>query len=584
MNEELRFPIERVEHQIVAGKDELERSGSESFPATSPAAEVSPTSTSLPGPESDSVGRPTDDASRTVAPAVATESRLPEPTERAAPALASAGSELGVPFAEDPWEPTREASHEQSSDDPVATDPLSDLGWAEDAPPALRGRARGTLSKPKRPQLPLSPTQKLLILDTWQRSGLPARDFAALVNVSHHTLYAWKRRFDELGPVGLVEQPRGAKSGSKLPELTKRTILMLKQGHPEWGCQRISDMLVRGPALPASPGAVARVLHEAGYQLEEVATQPNPATVRTFERAKPNQLWQTDLFTFMLKRQYRRVYLVAFLDDHSRFITGYGLYGSQSTLLVVEVLRAALAAYGVPGEILTDNGTQYVTWRGKSQFTRELEKLGIRQIVAKPKRPQTLGKIERFWGTLWRECLQASIFLDLEDARRRIGLFIDYYNFQRVHSGIDGLVPADRFFHAAPEVLKTLKERVAANALQLAKQGIPKQPFYLTGQLDGKPFSVHREGDRVVLRQAGQQREEIDLVPPAQREDSVKPVAADLPQPLCPDGSPQGGGPLPDADRPPGTSPLDDWQRSTVVDPSEQIAPGSDDSGTGGAP
>ena len=111
-------------------------------------------------------------------------------------------------------------------------------------------------------------------------------------------------------------------------------------------------------------------------------------------------MWQTDLFTFVLKRQNRRVYLVGFLDDQSRFLTGYGLHASQSAALVIEVLRAALAAYGTPEEILTDNGSQYVTWRGKSQFTRELEKRGIRQIVARPRHPQTLGKIERFWGTL----------------------------------------------------------------------------------------------------------------------------------------------------------------------------------------
>jgi hypothetical protein len=266
-------------------------------------------------------------------------------------------------------------------------------------------------------------------------------------------------------------------------------------------------------------------------------------------------MWQTDLFTFVLKRQNRRVYLVAFMDDHSRFITGYGLHGSQSTELVIEALRAGLAAYGVPAEILTDNGTQYVTWRGKSQFSRELEKLGIRQIVARPKRPQTLGKIERFWGTLWRECVESAVFLDLSDARQRIGLFIDHYNFQRVHAGIEGLVPADRFFGAASEVLNTLKQRVAANALELARHGVPKKPFYLTGQLDGKPFSVHGEGDRVILHQAGQTREEIELVPPpTPPQDSQE----ELPRPICPEGSPTWSGPLPAADLPPGTSALDD--------------------------
>ena len=148
--------------------------------------------------------------------------------------------------------------------------------------------------------------------------------------------------------------------------------------------------------------------------------------------------------------------MVAFMDDHSRFITGYGIHASQSAALVLEVVRTAIVAYGTPQEMLTDNGSQYVTWRGTSAFHREMDKRGIKQIVAKPQRPQTLGKIERFWGTLWRECIETSVFFDLDDARRRIGHFIDYYNFQRPHQGIDGLVPADRFFGAASEVLATL--------------------------------------------------------------------------------------------------------------------------------
>ena len=131
----------------------------------------------------------------------------------------------------------------------------------------------------------------------------------------------------------------------------------------------------------------------------------------------------------------------------------------------------AIASYGTPAEILTDNGSQYITWRGKSAFAKELEKRGIRQVVARPRQPQTLGKIERSGGRLWRECLETAVFLDLGDARQRIGHFIDHYNFQRPHQGIDGLVPADRFFGAAPDVLRTLRERVAANALELARQG-----------------------------------------------------------------------------------------------------------------
>jgi hypothetical protein len=239
------------------------------------------------------------------------------------------------------------------------------------------------------------------------------------------------------------------------------------------------------------------------------------------------------------------------MDDHSRFIVSYGLHASQSTPLVLEVLRAGLTSYGSPEEILTDNGTQYVTWRGKSQFTRELEKRGIKQVVASPRHPQTLGKIERFWGTLWRECVDAAVFLDLGDAQRRIGLFIDAYNFQRPNQGIDGLVPADRYFGAASEVLKTLKARVAVNAMELARHGVPKEPLYLTGQVGGKPVSIHGEGERVVLTGPEGKRQEIDLTPPATN---------GLPAPICPAGIVSSD--LLDEPEPaPGTSPLDEGLR-----------------------
>jgi transposase InsO family protein len=437
-----------------------------------------------------------------------------------------------------------------------AAEPDTAAAPGKDSPSgfALAGRSRRRrgrrLVKPAQPTAPLTPEQRLLLLDTWRRSGLPAGDFATLVGVSKHTLYAWKKKFDQHGPAGLMDQPRGGPSGSKLPELTKRTIVMLKEANPSWGCQRISDMLARGPALPASAGAVARVLHEAGYELEEVATRPHPDKVRHFERAKPNQLWQTDLFTFVLKRQNRRVYLVAFLDDHSRFRTGYGLHASQSTALVLEVLRAALTTHGTPEEILTDNGSQYVTWRGTSAFARELAKRGIKQLVAAPRRPQTLGKIERFWGTLWRECVESAVFLDLADAQKRIGLFIDHYNFQRTHSGIDGLVPADRYFGAAGEVKQALQARVAANALTLARHGVPKAPLYLTGQVGGKPVSLHAEGERVILTGPEGARQEVDLAAAGEV------ARQELPEPVCPAGVVSG----PDEDEvpPPGTSVVDE--------------------------
>lgn len=441
--------------------------------------------------------------------------------------------------------------------------------------PARRGRR--TVPVDDTPKSTLSPQQRLFVLDTWMKSGLPAGDFAPLVGVSKHTLYAWKQRFEAEGPAGLVDGKRGPEGGSRIDEMTKRSILLMKTQHPDWGVDRISALLARGPGLAASPGAVLRVLEENGYQVEDRPTAPHPDHVRSFERAHPGDLWQSDLFTFILKRQNQRVYLVAFLDDHSRFVVSYGLHASQSAALVLEVFRAGITSYGTPKEVLTDNGTQYVTWRGKSQFSHECDKRGIGHIVARPRHPETLGKTERFWGTLWRECLETALFADLGEARLRIGHFIDHYNFQRPHQGIGNAVPADRFFQAAPAVQAAIRERVAANALELAKNGVPKAPFYLTGNVAGQPFSVHAEGEQVILTK-GDQRASIALdprptpvmpapapapamAPPPASTPATPPLA--MPAPMATAHAPQGipASPWNGAEaQPMASSPLDRWQ------------------------
>ena len=414
----------------------------------------------------------------------------------------------------------------------------------------LIGRPKPRALHLPQPRVAFTAQQRLLILDIWIRSALPAGDFAPLVNVAAHTLYAWRKRFEEFGPAGLSDNPRGAPAGSRLNEPTRRAILMLKQGHPEWGVQRIHDVLLRSEGYSACASSIAKVLHEEGYVFDEKPTNPHGQEPKSFERARPNQLWQTDMFTFFLKRENRRVHLVAFMDDYSRFIVGFGLHATASGGPIREVLEAAIANYGAPEEVLTDNGAQYRTWRGFSKFSDLCERRGIRQIVSAPRHPQTVGKAERFWQTLWGECLGSAIFQGMDDARRRIGLYIDYYNFQRTHQKIGGLVPADRFFDAAPEVAQTLRTRVQANALELARNGVPRKTVYLTGKVGDIGIALHSEGDKVILTSESGLREEVNLAAPGKRAEPN--TAQELPVPV----SVQGIGPEhPAVHTPPTTAP-----------------------------
>lgn len=379
-------------------------------------------------------------------------------------------------------------------------------------------RKRGT-GKPRKGSPTFTAEQRLLILDIWQRSELGAPAFGPLVGITDHTLYQWRRAFERHGPAGLEDRPRGRREGSRLPDRTQRAIRMLKRQHPDWGIDRIHDVLWRSEGYTASSGAIRRVLVEDGHTIEAVATRPHAdPQPRSFERARPNQLWQTDLFTFTLKRENRRLYLVVYLDDHSRYVTGYGVSASSSGTLVREALEAAIVDYGPPEEVLTDNGTQYHTWRGRSAFRKLLDKRGIRHVVARPRHPQTLGKTERFWRTLWEECLETAVPRSVDDARERIGHFIGHYNFQRTHQGIGGLIPADRFFDAESEVRRMIEARIRANALDLARHGEPRKPFYLTGRVGSETIALHGEGGKVVLTREGGVREEVDLEATGRRE------------------------------------------------------------------
>jgi hypothetical protein len=103
---------------------------------------------------------------------------------------------------------------------------LSGAGAPDDAQPddtnaagascrRLAGRGRRLARPAESPAVPLTGEQRLLVLDAWRRSGLPAGDFGPLVGLSKHTLYDWKRRFEAEGPAGLADKPRGSPRGSR---------------------------------------------------------------------------------------------------------------------------------------------------------------------------------------------------------------------------------------------------------------------------------------------------------------------------------------------------------------------------------
>jgi transposase InsO family protein len=292
-------------------------------------------------------------------------------------------------------------------------------------------------------------------------------------------------------------------------QVRREAVVDVRKAHPEWGTRRIRDVLARFEGLGIPETVVRRILHEEGLIDERTPAPARSHPPRRFERAAPNQMWQSDIFTFLLRR-HERLYVAAFLDDHSRYLVSYALAHHQKATLVLEALERGLASYGSPEEVLTDQGRQYTAWRGETTFEETLRQYGVRHVKSRPQHPETLGKIERFWKTLWDEVLSRTVFSDFADCDRRLGLYIQHYNFQRPHQALSGLVPADRFFRAAPHVRAAVEATVSANALRLARSQPPRKPFYLVGRLGDQDLSIAAQGGALTVKM-GEAAQTIDL-------------------------------------------------------------------------
>ena len=342
---------------------------------------------------------------------------------------------------------------------------------------------RGVSRRTKCPRYPAE--LKLRAVKLHLEEGFDLDLVAKEIGACPDSIREWVRRYQKHGRAGL-EAPIGPlrkAAKPKLPPLVKEQIVEVKKRHPGFGVRRIAQWLRGALFLPASPETVRRTLHK--HQLLP-KTKPrrmkkNPPKPRFFERATPNQMWQSDIFCFRLEG--RNAYLIGFIDDHSRYIVGLGLFRSQTGENVMEVYRTAVGEHGVPKEMLTDNGRQYASWHGKTRFQQELAKDRIHHIRSAPHHPMTLGKIERFWRTIWQEFLVRAQFDSFESARERVALWVKYYNYKRPHQSLEGLVPADRYFAMQKEVRQAVEQGLQENLLELALRGQPKNPFYMVGRL-----------------------------------------------------------------------------------------------------
>lgn len=298
-----------------------------------------------------------------------------------------------------------------------------------------------------------TPTEKGKALEGVAKDGISATH--GKLGISRFTLYDWRRRVRLAAEGKISESPVGGSDSDPGADRDKR-ILEAWRANPGLGPSQVRNQL-RRQSFKVSVHTVRRVMEENGYVVPKVRRQE--AHDRRYEAIRPNQLWHLDFIHRYVNKQ--SVYVLFLVDDYSRYLVGASMWDGERADAVIETFEQAVSCHGRPESVMSDGGSAFWAWRGVSRFTRLLEELGIDQLIART--PQVNGKCEVLNATVAKELFSQEKFFDLAQAGRRLEAWVSFYNLRRTHHALGGLlVPADRYFGRAAEVLAALESGASA--------------------------------------------------------------------------------------------------------------------------
>ena len=218
--------------------------------------------------------------------------------------------------------------------------------------------------------------------------------------------------------------------------------------YPFFGSRQIAAYLPRN-GFRAGRHRVRRLMGLMG--LQAIYKGPNtskkhpqhriyPYLLRKLPITRPNHVWCSDITYIPVRRGF--LYLVAIMDWATRKILAWRLSNTLDASFCVEALNEAIAKYGKPEIMNTDQGSQFT---GTAWITT-LTKADVK--ISMDGRGRYLDNI--FIERLWRSLKQEAVYLhELQDgfqAKRVIKEWINFYNIERPHTALDKRSPDDAFF------------------------------------------------------------------------------------------------------------------------------------------
>jgi putative transposase len=307
--------------------------------------------------------------------------------------------------------------------------------------------------------------------ELFHNGSFSIEELASRYGKSERTIYRWVSEdsqdpMPEVPPVIRDQQSRRTYS----PEILA-LIEQFKKELPQRSAITIKRLLEKKyPNHTPSLSTIRRHIRDKGLTYKN-KDQRNGYI--KFERSRANDLWQIDIAGVQTVGHLEKVYLIALLDDHSRFIVSAEYFKDQKGLNVIKIIRNAIMAYGRPNQILADNGTQFKNLIGElgTKYTKLLESLGIKPIFAKPRHPETKGKLERWFGTVKqmflgeaRHKIKNTPGSTLADLNRMLNDWVEWYNNEKSHRSLpENCAPFKRFLYAEDRIYRPLQVKVNWN-------------------------------------------------------------------------------------------------------------------------
>lgn len=248
------------------------------------------------------------------------------------------------------------------------------------------------------------------------KTEIAIRILVLWLGISLSKFYNWRDRYGKAN-----EHNACVPRDHWLTDEEKEAILAYQREHPLEGYRPLTFMMLDHDIVAASPSTVYRVLKSA-----ERLRRPSPTNERRgkgfHQPRRPHRDWHIDFSHVNICGTF--YHLCSVIDGYTRYVVHWEIRESMTKEDAQIVVQRAREKF--PGEkprIISDNGAQFIS----KDFKQFLRLVGMRHVTTSPYYPQSNGKKERWYGTLKRECIRPGTPLSLEDARRLVARFVEYY-------------------------------------------------------------------------------------------------------------------------------------------------------------